>query len=251
MFGSLSGKRIVVTGSSTGIGAAIALECARAGADVVITYHTSKESANQVAGEIRRSGRQADVLMIDISDEESCRQLVGSCCESGLVDGVVLNAGVDLLTGHMKDVAFSKKLQALLDVDVRGTVTLARLFGQQMMGQGTGVLLTVGWDQSDRGMEGDSGELFSTAKNAIMGFSRSLALSLAPEVRVNCIAPGWIQTDWGDGASDYWRQRVLDETPLKRWGMPQDVAHMARFLLSDEAAYLTGQVVNVNGGAVR
>ena len=100
-------------------------------------------------------------------------------------------------------------------------------------------------------MEGDSGELFATAKNAIMGFSRSLAVSLAPHVRVNCIAPGWIRTAWGENAGDYWQQRVLNETPLRRWGEPQDIASMARFLLSDDAAYVTGQVINVNGGAVR
>jgi 3-oxoacyl-[acyl-carrier protein] reductase len=116
---------------------------------------------------------------------------------------------------------------------------------------GRGVILTIGWDQSDRGMEGDSGELFAAAKNAVMGFSRSLALSLAPAVRVNCIAPGWIRTAWGETASDYWQQRVLRETPLQRWGEPRDIACMARFLLSDEAGWITGQVLNVNGGAVR
>jgi 3-oxoacyl-[acyl-carrier protein] reductase len=84
-----------------------------------------------------------------------------------------------------------------------------------------------------------------------MGFSRSLAMSLAPAVRVNCIAPGWIQTEWGEGASEGWQRRVMDETPLRRWGRPQDIANIARFLLSDEAAYITGQIINVNGGAVR
>ena len=100
-------------------------------------------------------------------------------------------------------------------------------------------------------MAGDSGELFSAAKNAIMGFSRSLAMSLAPAVRVNCIAPGWIKTAWGETARDSWQQRVFDETPLKRWGRPEDIAKLARFLVSDDAAYITGQVINCNGGAVR
>jgi 3-oxoacyl-[acyl-carrier protein] reductase len=100
-------------------------------------------------------------------------------------------------------------------------------------------------------MEGDSAQLFSIAKNAVMGFTRSLAVSLAPTVRVNCIAPGWIQTDWGATAGPAWQERVLRETPLRRWGQPEDIAWLARFLLSDEAAYLTGQVFNANGGAVR
>ncbi len=241
----------MVTGASTGIGAAIAQECAAAGADIVLTWCTSQDAADAVAAEIRATGQTADVFQVDLASESSCSALVKACCDSGSVDGVVNNAGADLLTGPMKEADYSVKLQALLDVDVQGTVRLSRSFGQMLKRQGQGSLLTVGWDQSDRGMEGDSGELFSTAKNAIMGFSRSLALSLAPQVRVNCIAPGWIRTEWGDGAGEYWQQRVLEETPLRRWGTPGDIAKMARFLLSDDAAYITGQVINVNGGAVR
>ena len=130
-------------------------------------------------------------------------------------------------------------------------VTFNNLVPQRMKPHGRGAILTIGWDQADRGMEGDSAELFSTAKNAIMGFTRSLALSLAPTVRVNCIAPGWIQTAWGEQASDAWQQRVLSETPLQRWGQPEDIARLARFLLSPDASYITGQVINANGGAVR
>src|SRR5690606_13265641 len=100
---------------------------------------------------------------------------------------------------------------------------------------GSGAILNIGWDQADRGMEGDSGELFSLAKNAIMGLTRSLAVSLAPAVRVNAIAPGWIRTAWGEQASDVWQQRVLRETPLARWGEPEDIAKLARYLVSDEA----------------
>jgi 3-oxoacyl-[acyl-carrier protein] reductase len=158
---------------------------------------------------------------------------------------------VDLLTGDGPKLSYEEKLSKLLEIDVRGTVEVCRDVGSRMKAAGRGALLTIGWDQADRGMEGDSAELFSTAKNAIMGFTRSLALSLAPEVRVNCIAPGWIRTAWGDGASDVWQERVLRETPLARWGTPEDIAKLARFLLSDDAGYLTGQVINANGGAVR
>jgi 3-oxoacyl-[acyl-carrier protein] reductase len=250
-FASLQGKRIVVTGSSSGIGAAIAIECAKAEADVVINCRRSTEIAGQVADQVSALGRKAEILVADVSDAEHRREFVDRCFSTGRVDAVVNNAGADLLTGAMKDADFSTKLRALLDVDVTGTVELSRLFGERLQQQGPGTILTIGWDQSDRGMEGASGELFATAKNAIMGFTRSLSLSLAPAVRVNCIAPGWIRTAWGDTASDYWQQRVLAETPLKRWGLAQDIANMARFLLSDEAAYITGQVINVNGGAVR
>jgi 3-oxoacyl-[acyl-carrier protein] reductase len=139
----------------------------------------------------------------------------------------------------------------LFEVDLQSTVMLTKLVGERMKARGRGVILNIGWDQADRGMEGDSGELFSTAKNAIMGATRSFAVSLAPEVRVNCIAPGWIRTAWGDQASAAWQERVMRETPLRRWGRPEDVAKLARFLVSDEAEYLTGQVINANGGAVR
>ena len=128
---------------------------------------------------------------------------------------------------------------------------LARMAGERMLESGCGTILNIGWDQADRGMEGDSGELFAASKNAIMGFTRSLAVSLAPRVRVNCIAPGWIRTAWGDEAGDLWQERVRNETPLGRWGTPDDIANLARFLVSSDADYITGQVINANGGAVR
>ena len=157
-----------------------------------------------------------------------------------------------MLTGQDANASFSAKLQRLLTVDVQAGLLLAKAAGQPDGGQsGSGNLLTIGWDQADRGMAGESGELFAAAKNAVMGFSRSLAVSLAPAVRVNCIAPGWIKTAWGETASDVWHERVRRETPLLRWGVPEDVARLARFLASDESAYITGQVINCNGGAVR
>ena len=120
-----------------------------------------------------------------------------------------------------------------------------------MVSQGSGSIVTMGWDQAETGMEGDSGELFAATKGAILAFTRSLALSLAPKVRVNALAPGWIKTAWGQHASQAWQDRVIEETPLARWGTPEDVAAAACFLVSDAAAFLTGQVIRVNGGAVR
>lgn len=252
MFGSLSGQKAVVTGASSGIGRAIALEFARAGADVVVHANRSREQAEVVAGDVRELGRAAHVLLADLSDPGQLASFQHAAWEKlEAVDIWVNNAGADLLTGPAADWDYAQKLQRLLDVDVRSGVLLSHEVGQRMKAAGRGVILTIGWDQADRGMEGNSGELFSAAKNAIMGFTRSLALSLAPEVRVNCIAPGWIRTAWGDGASDTWQSRVLRETPLQRWGLPEDIAKLARFLASPDASYLTGQVINANGGAVR
>ncbi|HCP13180.1 MAG TPA: 3-oxoacyl-ACP reductase [Planctomycetaceae bacterium] len=250
-FASLNGRRILITGASSGIGREIAMECFRAGASVILNCRRSVQQARQVASEIIRQGGSAEVLAADVSSPQDRERLVQQVCAGGIPDALVNSAGADTLTTELRQATFSEKLTALLRTDVEGTIELSRTLGVRMREAGRGVILTIGWDQSDRGMEGDSGELFAAAKNAVMGFSRSLALSLAPAVRVNCIAPGWIRTAWGETASDYWQQRVLRETPLQRWGEPRDIACMARFLLSDEAGWITGQVLNVNGGAVR
>src|SRR5437762_2394902 len=136
-------------------------------------------------------------------------------------------------------------------VGVRSTMLLSRACGERMRQQGHGVILTVGWDRAETGMEGDSGQLFAAAKGAVMAFTKSLALSLAPAVRVNCIAPGWIKTAWGEKASATWQERAVRESPLARWGTPEDVAAVAVWLASPAAAFVTGQVIRVNGGAVR
>jgi NAD(P)-dependent dehydrogenase (short-subunit alcohol dehydrogenase family) len=112
-------------------------------------------------------------------------------------------------------------------------------------------VLTVGWDQAETGMEGDSGQLFAAVKGAITCFTRSLALDLAPEVCVNCLAPGWIRTVWGETASAAWQERVRRETPAGVWGLPEDVAEVAAWLAGPSARFVTGQTVRVNGGAIR
>lgn len=251
-FANLNDRKAVVTGGSSGIGLAIAYEFARAGADIVIHCSRSRTAAEEAANRIRAIGRSATVVQSDFRDTANLDHFVEDSWRA--FDGVniwVNNAGADVLTGPAADLSYEQKLDELLSVDVRAGMLLARAAGQRMFASGSGVILTIGWDQADRGMEGNSGELFAATKNAVMGFSRSLALSLAPRVRVNCIAPGWIKTAWGESASDPWQQRVLDETPLKRWGTPDDIAATARFLCSDAASYITGQVINVNGGAVR
>ena len=138
-----------------------------------------------------------------------------------------------------------KKLDYLLDVDVKTTLELSREFGRRA---NSGVIINVGWDQAWQGMEGDSGEMFSTTKGAIMSMTKSLAQSLAPNIRVNCIAPGWIKTDWANQASEKWQTRAREQALLDRWGTPDDIANVAAFLASEESRFITGQILAVNGG---
>jgi 2-amino-4-hydroxy-6-hydroxymethyldihydropteridine diphosphokinase len=248
----LAGLRALVTGSTSGIGRAIALELASGGADVLVHGRRSRDAAEDAAASARRLGARSAALLADLRDPAECQRLVNEAWDAW--DGCdvwVNNAGADTLTGEAARWPFERKLEELYAVDVRATMLLGRAAGRRMKDGGGGVILNMGWDQAEAGMEGDSGELFAATKGAVMAFTRSLALSVAPAVRVNCLAPGWVRTAWGDGASPAWQERVLRETPLRRWGTPADVAALARWLVSPAASYITGQVIRCDGGAVR
>jgi 2-amino-4-hydroxy-6-hydroxymethyldihydropteridine diphosphokinase len=247
----LAGRRALVTGSTSGIGRAIALELANAGADVIV--HGRDSYAAQVVNDaVRVRGCKSSVLTADLREPEACARLVDDAWRLwGGIDVWVNNAGADTLTSEAAHWSFERKLEELYAMDVRGTILLARAAGERMKAAGTGVILNMGWDRVETGMEGDSGELFAATKGAVTAFTRSLALSLSPHVRVNCLAPGWIRTAWGEQASASWQERAQREAPLGRWGLPQDVASVARWLASDAASFVTGQVIRVDGGAVR
>jgi 3-oxoacyl-[acyl-carrier protein] reductase len=248
----LRGLRAAVLGSTSGIGRAVALALADAGADVLVHGRASRDAAESVAAECRRRGGRSEVRMADLADRAAGDRLVADAWDLwGGLDAWLHVAGADTLTGAASQLDFDAKLDLLWAVDVVATVRLCRAVGRRMQQAGGGVILTMGWDQAETGMEGDSGELFAATKGAVLSFTRSLALSLAPTVRVNALAPGWIRTAWGEGASESWQRRVLGETPLKRWGTPEDVARVARFLVGPEASFLTGQVIRINGGAIR
>ncbi|HJT33313.1 MAG TPA: SDR family oxidoreductase [Pirellulales bacterium] len=245
----LTGQTAVVTGSSSGIGRAIALELAAAGTAVLVHARRSRDAAEAVAGQIRQQGCASEVILCDLADQASHEALVERAWAlRGGVDLWINNAGADVLTGEAAKWAFERKLAELWRVDVTATARLSRLAGARMKQRGSGVIINMGWDQAEQGMAGDSGELFAAVKGAVMAFTKSLARSLAPQVRVNCLAPGWIRTSWGDRASDYWQQRAQQESLLGRWGTPEDVARVARFLASPAASFITGQVIPVNGG---
>jgi 3-oxoacyl-[acyl-carrier protein] reductase len=248
----LTGMAVLVTGASSGIGRAIALAAARAGADVAVTYQANEGGARLVAEEIGSLGRRCAVARLDLADERSIDALAATARETlGRVDAWVNNAGADILTGGAASLSRVEKLDRLLAVDLRGTMLAswraAELMATQERG---GVIVNMSWDHVLTGMPGRNQQLFSAVKGGVLSFSKSLARSVAPHVRVNVLAPGWIETSFGAGANDEWRREVAESTPLKRWGTPEDVAGAAVFLASPAAAFLTGQTLLVGGGVV-
>jgi 3-oxoacyl-[acyl-carrier protein] reductase len=245
---SLAGQSAVVTGSSSGIGRAIALELARAGANVLVHARSNHTGAAEVAEAIRSLGRDAMVQVVDLGDVGVQDGFVAAAWGWRSIDIWINNAGADVLTGEAADWSFEEKLTALWSVDVVATLRLSRFVGERMRGRGRGVILNMGWDQAESGMAGESGQLFGATKGAVMAATRSLAKSFAPNVRINCLAPGWIRTAWGERASAEWHQRAARESLLGRWGTPEDVASVACFLASPAAEFINGQIVHVNGG---
>jgi 3-oxoacyl-[acyl-carrier protein] reductase len=169
----------------------------------------------------------------------------------GHIDAWVNNAGADIVTPAGDALPASKKLDLLLTVDLRGTILAsweaASILSEQAEG---GVIINMSWDHVLTGMEGRNPQMYSAVKGGILSFSKSLARSVAPKVRVNILAPGWIETAFGANLEDARHRAVADSTPLKRWGVPDDVAGAAVFLASPAASFMTGQMLMVGGGIV-
>jgi 3-oxoacyl-[acyl-carrier protein] reductase len=243
----LAGLRTVVTGASSGIGRAIAVAFAAAGARVGIGFWRSAEAAQALADEL---GPAHPLLQADLSTADGCaailRQAFGALEN---VDVWVNNAGADVLTGEARQWPAERKLEALLELDLKGTIRCSRLVAARMAPGGC--ILNIGWDHATvDGMAGDDPELFAAVKAGVLGFSKSLARSMAPDVRVNVLCPGWIETAFGSGAGRDFYDEVAAGTPLRRWGRPEDVAGAAVWLASPAAAFVTGQAINVNGGVI-
>jgi 3-oxoacyl-[acyl-carrier protein] reductase len=241
-----------VTGASSGIGRAIAETFAAQGATVLLTHRASLERAREVADAIGGRGGRALVAQADLGTREACERLVAQARdELGRLDVWVNNAGVDVLTGDAAAWDWERKLDALLAVDLKGTIACSYAASEIMRSQERGgVIVNMSWDHVVTGMAGDDPQLFSAVKGGVLAFSKSLARRLAPEVRVNILCPGWIETSFGEQADREFHRSVADATPMGRWGRPQDVADAALYLASPEAAFVTGQAINVNGGVL-
>jgi 3-oxoacyl-[acyl-carrier protein] reductase len=241
-----------VTGASSGIGRAIAEAYAAEGAVVLLTHRASSERARGVADAIAARGGRAHVRQADLATRDACERLVAEARDVlGRVDVWVNNAGADMLTGEAAAWEWERKLDVLLAVDLKGTIACSYAIGEVMRSQeGGGAIVNMSWDHVTTGMAGENPQLFAAVKGGVLAFSKSLARSLAPGVRVNVLCPGWIETSFGEQADPDFRRSVAQNTPLGRWGRPQDVADAALYLASPEAAFVIGQAICINGGVV-
>jgi 3-oxoacyl-[acyl-carrier protein] reductase len=243
----LAGLRTVVTGASSGIGRAIAEAFVGAGATVGIGYWRSPDAAERLAATL---GPGNPLLRADLSTLTGCASIVSDAFAAlGQIDVWVNNAGADVLTGEAATWPTERKLETLLELDLKATIRCSRMVAGRL--RRGGAIINLGWDHATAdGLAGDDAELHAAVKAAVLGFSKSFARAVAPDIRVNVLCPGWIETAFGQGADREFRDQVARATPLRRWGRPADVAGAAVWLASRGAAFVTGQAINVNGGAL-
>jgi 3-oxoacyl-[acyl-carrier protein] reductase len=236
-FGSLEGKTALVTGGSRGIGAAVARELARAGASVVVGYRSGAEEAESIAAEIDGKAVQADV-----SSAEDAKRIVD---EAGDLDLLVNNAGItrDGVLARMTD----DDWRSVLETNLSSVFYTCRAVSRGMMKRRSGAIVNL---SSIVGLHGNWGQAnYAASKGGIVAFTKSLAQELGSRgVRANVVAPGYIKTQLTDAIPEEARQQMLGLTPLGRFGEPEDVARAVRFLCSDDAAFITGEVLVVGGG---
>ena len=244
----LEGKKALVTGASRGIGRAIALALAAEGADVVVNYAGSEAAAKAVAAEIEAMGRKALVLQADISSNESATAMVDAAVkEFGRIDILVNNAGItrDGLLMRMKE----EDWDSVLTTNLKGVFNCTKAAVKYMMKQKAGRIVSI---SSVVGLMGNAGQAnYAAAKAGVLGFTKAVAKEVAARgITVNAIAPGFIQTDMTAVLSEKVVEGMLNTIPLHKLGDPEDIAKAVVFLVSDDAKYITGQTLHVDGGMV-
>lgn len=240
-----AGKVSIVTGASQGIGEAIAEDLAREGAHVALV-DVQKEKLEALAERLRASGGKASAHVADVTRLEQAVAVVEAVVrEYGRVDHLVNNAGIarDNLLLRMKE----EEWDAVIGVNLKGAWNFAKAVVKPMVAARGGRIVNIA---SVVGLAGNFGQTnYAASKAGVMGLSRSLAREVASRgITVNCVAPGYIATSMTEGLPEEVKKAFMDNIPVKRFGLPKEVASAVRFLLSDEAAYITGQVINVNGG---
>jgi len=242
----LSGKVAFITGGSRGIGRAGAVALARQGAKTILGYVSNEEAARQAADTIINAGGRADILKVDVADSEACEEAAQQIAkQEGRVDILVASAGVatDGLLLRLKADDFDR----MMAVNVRGALAAAKGCIKTMMRQKHGRIIFLSSVVGEMGNPGQTA--YAASKAALMGAAKSIAREYATRnITVNAIAPGFIDTDMTAGLNDEQRAHMLKSVPMGRTGTAEEVAAVIAFLASDEAAYVTGQTLRVNGG---
>ena len=241
-------KIAVITGASRGIGKAIALRLAGDGYKVIINYNGSEAAAIEVKNQIEQTGGQAETYQCNVAELDSCQQFVEKVIEeNGHIDVLVNNAGItkDGLLMRMSEEDFDR----VIDTNLKGTFHMIRFASRYMLKQKKGHIINMA---SVVGVAGNAGQAnYAASKAGVIGLTKSAAKELASRgITVNAIAPGMIETDMTADLADKVKDEMMKQIPLKRFGQAEDVANAAAFLVSDEAAYITGQVLHVDGGMV-
>ena len=247
----LSGRIALVTGGSRGIGRAICSRLAQAGAWVAINHSSSEKAAAETLAELQVGSGEGGVYRADVSSFEATDAMFGRIeAERGAVDLLVTNAGI---ASFQDDVDMPVDLwRRILSVNLDGTFHCVWRAKAGMLARGDGRIVCI---SSINGLapttiRSDRLIAYGTSKSAIIGFSRNCAVAFGPAIRVNCVAPGLVDTDMTSGMSDEMRERIIDSTPAGRAGTPDDIAELTYFLLSDAAGFITGQTCVSSGGLV-
>ena len=239
-------KTAVVTGSSRGIGKAIALALAKEGYNVVINYNGSKEKAEQVKKECEDFGVSAITIKANVADFAESENLIKEAISTfGSIDVLVNNSGItkDTLLLRMKEEDFD----SVIDVNLKGTFNTIKHAARQMMKQRSGSIINM---SSVVGISGNAGQAnYAASKAGVIGLTKSVARELASRgIRANAVAPGFIETDMTDELNDKAKEEILKTIPLNDTGKGEDVANLVVFLASEKSRYITGQVIHVDGG---
>ncbi|MBM7586799.1 3-oxoacyl-[acyl-carrier protein] reductase [Bacillus pakistanensis] len=245
---SLGGKTALVTGGSRGIGKEIALELARLGANIAVNFAGSEAKANEVVDEIKALGREAIAIQCNVADADSVQTMVKETISHfGSLDILVNNAGItrDNLLMRMKETEWDD----VININLKGVFLCTKAATRQMMKQRSGRIINI---SSIVGVSGNPGQAnYVAAKSGVIGLTKTTAKELAPRgITVNAVAPGFIATDMTDELSEEVKTEMQKQIPLTRFGEPKDIAKVVSFLASDDASYMTGQTLHVDGGMV-